>query len=692
MNPTVAGLPTKRALLIGIDEYAHLKALRGCTNDARAMDELLRTGFGFTHTTLLLDADATRAGMVGAFEQLIEETASGDIVVVYFAGHGSQLRDREGDEPSGMDSTIMPVDTARDESNPAGSIDITDDELFLFLQRLGNKTTAITVIVDACHSGTITRDATPSETISVRGVPADTRAPTTPSPIPVELWPLLRADGGTAAAPSGWLPMRDHYVVISGCRDDELSGELGLPQADGSLTYHGALTYFLTQTLQNVWPGATYRSVFEEVSAQVTAFRQGVQHPQLEGNIDRELFGMKDIPPMRYVRVASVAADSASITLAAGAAVGFTVGTTVGVYAPGTNSTVGVLPRALADVTDVRALDCTAVVRAEGRDGELTESCRAVVHSAGVSDLRRSVYVQLDPADAAAHGIAHGTRHDIDATPLLEAIGKSAFLRQVQAPTSDALVVRVWSSADAGTVPRWAITAADTLPVAPLKPLDDVGSVVHNLEILARQGLALALTNTNQQSAMMRARPSLTLLVARGDEPFQVAAAGPGGLPVIEEGCWVGLRVTNPHTTAVYISVLDFGLSGKIKPMFPPSGGSDSLAPGEPRDLFVRRGERWKFSLPPVYPYAADGELPVRNDGVETIKLFATSAPASFAFLEETVGVRDAALTKPSAIEQLFRSRMIATRDGDAETPLAPDDDWTTATVSFLVRRKPATP
>ncbi len=674
MSPDVANAPTKRALLIGIDEYTHINNLRGCKNDVRAMDEVLRTGFGFTHSTLLLDAEATRAAMVAAFERLIEDTAKDDIVVFYFAGHGSQLRDREGDEPSGLDSTLMPVDTARDPANPDRSIDITDDELFLFLQRLGNKTTAITVIVDACHSGTITRDATTDPTFSVRGMPADPREQSTPSPIPQELWPLLRGDSGTAGAPSGWLPMRDHYVVISGCRDEQLSGELGLPQADGTITYHGALSYYFTQALGNVWPGATYRSVFEEVAPQVTAFRQGKQHPQLEGNIDRELFGMKDIPPMRYVRVASVASEGTSITLAAGAAVGFTVGTTVGVYAPGTNSTTGALPRALADVTEVRALDSTAVIRAATRDGEITESCRAVVHAVGMGELRRSVHVRASDA------------HTEEAAQLTAAIDKSDLLRLVHEPASDTLSVCVWPPSRADEEPRWAIVAADALPIAPLKPLHDVVSVLRNLEILAQQGLALALTNANHLSAMARARPTLTLLAARGDEPFQVAATGPGGLPEIEEGTYLGLRITNPHIEPVFLSVLDFGLSGKVIPMFPPPGGIDSLAPGATIDLFVRKGERWTYSLPKVYPYAADGDLAVRNDGVETLKLFATSAPASFEFLEETVGLRAAPPALPSAIERLFRSRMITTRDAEPEQ-LSPEDDWTTATVSFILRR-----
>ena len=384
----------KRAVLIGINEYKYFNALEGCETDARSVDELLREQFGFEQTRLLLNADATRANILGAFDQLVSETQRDDVALIYYAGHGSQIRYREGDEPSGFDSTLIPVDSARDDAHPEMMREITDDEIFFFLQKLGNKTTAITVIVDACHSGTITRDASaPAGLGRVRGVPADTRAPTMPSPIPEELWPMLRGEAGAAASSDGWLPVRDHYVMLSGCRDAELSGELSLSYDDGTKVHHGALTYYLLQALGDVKPGATYRSVFESVAPNVTAFRQGIQHPQIEGRIDRELFGMKEIPPMRYVRVTSVAADGSTITLAAGAAIGLTPGTVVALSVAGTVSIDGQTTLALADVTSVRALESSATVRVDGRTGTITESARAVVQSVGLTDARRTVQV-----------------------------------------------------------------------------------------------------------------------------------------------------------------------------------------------------------------------------------------------------------------------------------------------------------
>ena len=734
-------VPMKRAVLVGINTYTYFNELEGCENDARTMDELLREQFGFESTRLLLNTDATRENILGAFNQLVSESKADDVALIYYAGHGSQIRDLEGDEPSGFDSTLIPVDSARDNARPELMREITDDEIFLFLQRLGNRTKAITVIVDACHSGTITRDVEDSTGLDrVRGVPPDMRVLTTPSPIPPELWPLLRGEAGgnevgsavanavastdgnpvssavgnalgnavgsavgsiavgsssavgSSAAGSEvgnvasetWVPVRDHYVMISGSRDTELSGELVLNNDDGTTTHHGVLTYWLTQALMEAQSGATYRSVYETVAPSVATFRQGKQHPQIEGRIDRELFGMKEIPPMRHVRVSSVAADKNSITLAAGAAIGFTAGTVVALFAPGTVNTEGQTPLAVADVTELRALDSTALIRGEGRTGDITESVRAVVQSVGLSDPRRTVQVVLDSKCGVPPDLVE---------KLKAALAQSAILRIVETPSLDTLSVRAWRAADAQSEARWAVTGADGTPVAPLKALADVTSVVRNLEILARQSLALALANGDAGSALGRARPTVQLLYRLGTEPFRVATPGAVGLPEFEESTQIGVRITNNHTAPVYLSLLDFGLSGKVTPMYPPKGASEPLAAAASIDLLVRDGEQWEFWLPEIYPYAADGSLPVRDDGIETIKLFATSSPASFEFLEEEEGVRSAG-DSISNIEMFFRQRTgavphAATREGrPVATPAPLLDDWTTVIAPFVMRRK----
>ena len=118
----------KWALLIGINAYPNLtkfEQLKGCVNDARLMAGVLKDRFGFPedHVTVLEEAEATRAGILAALDALAERAGTDDIVVLYYAGHGSQITDLEGDEPDGLDETIVPYDGVR-ESGP--NTDITD--------------------------------------------------------------------------------------------------------------------------------------------------------------------------------------------------------------------------------------------------------------------------------------------------------------------------------------------------------------------------------------------------------------------------------------------------------------------------------------------------------------------------------------------------------------------------------------
>nr|MCU0635330.1 caspase family protein [Gemmatimonadaceae bacterium] len=94
-------MPTRRALCIGIDDYPHLRKLEGCINDVRLMRSTLIDTFEFPEQqiTVLENAQATRQGMLDAFDALIAATGPDDVVVITYHGHGSQMTDQEFDEP-----------------------------------------------------------------------------------------------------------------------------------------------------------------------------------------------------------------------------------------------------------------------------------------------------------------------------------------------------------------------------------------------------------------------------------------------------------------------------------------------------------------------------------------------------------------------------------------------------------------
>ena len=106
-------------LLIGIEKYPNFGPewqLEGCANDVAVMRDALTTRFSFRddEITVLLDKQATRAGILAAMEALVRSTGKDDEVVFFYSGHGSQQTDgEEADEADGMDETLVPYDGGR---------------------------------------------------------------------------------------------------------------------------------------------------------------------------------------------------------------------------------------------------------------------------------------------------------------------------------------------------------------------------------------------------------------------------------------------------------------------------------------------------------------------------------------------------------------------------------------------------
>lgn len=73
------------------------------------------------------------------------DSRPGDSLWFSFSGHGSQIKDYNGDEADGMDETILPVDY-----KTAGHI--VDDDLYAIVRRI-TRGARLTVLLDACHSG-----------------------------------------------------------------------------------------------------------------------------------------------------------------------------------------------------------------------------------------------------------------------------------------------------------------------------------------------------------------------------------------------------------------------------------------------------------------------------------------------------------------------------------------------------------
>jgi hypothetical protein len=102
------------ALVVGVGRYKNKNVpdLEGPPNDANRFYGLLteENGYGFpaANVCLLLNEEATTANFRQAFDKgLVERVRPNDVAVIFFAGHGSQASDKDGDEVDGFDETLM---------------------------------------------------------------------------------------------------------------------------------------------------------------------------------------------------------------------------------------------------------------------------------------------------------------------------------------------------------------------------------------------------------------------------------------------------------------------------------------------------------------------------------------------------------------------------------------------------------
>ncbi len=150
ISPCVA---EDRALLVGIDTYWYASPLKGSKEDVKAMQRFIKKVWGYKdrQIRLLTDNKATKKGILKAFDNwLIKGSQPGDNVLFYYSGHGYYVWDDNNDENDGYDETLCPVET-----DATAKTMIRDDEIEARLRRL--KKRQVTIIVDACHSGTVTR-------------------------------------------------------------------------------------------------------------------------------------------------------------------------------------------------------------------------------------------------------------------------------------------------------------------------------------------------------------------------------------------------------------------------------------------------------------------------------------------------------------------------------------------------------
>ena len=233
---------TKRAIVIGLGEQQD-KAWNknNGDKDVPLVQGMLKSA-GFKSVTALVNRQATKTGIIGAFRKMAASCKQGDVVYVHYSGHGQQMTDVHNDEKDGLDECWIPSDAYRKASATYhGEKHLTDDELNVYLNAIRHKIGAkgkLLVVIDACHSGDGTRGDNDEV---VRGVEDTLVVDSLNGRGLYETFEMLKSlfmgdyDKEKIINDKA-KPLAARWITISACRSDQVNFEMKKP-AVGKLTY-----------------------------------------------------------------------------------------------------------------------------------------------------------------------------------------------------------------------------------------------------------------------------------------------------------------------------------------------------------------------------------------------------------------------------------------------------------------------
>ena len=242
---------TKRALVIGLGEQQD-KAWNKINGDKDVplVQGILKSA-GFRSVTTLVNRQATKSGIVGAFKKMTASCKQGDVLYIHYSGHGQQMTDVHNDEKDGLDECWIPYDAYRKASATYhGEKHLTDDELNVYLNAIRNKIGAkgkLLVVIDACHSGDGTRG---DDDEIVRGVEDTLVVDSLNTRGLYETFEAIKSffmgdNGKENVINTKAKPLAERWITISACRSDQVNVEMKSPTV-------GKLTYALWTELKNI--------------------------------------------------------------------------------------------------------------------------------------------------------------------------------------------------------------------------------------------------------------------------------------------------------------------------------------------------------------------------------------------------------------------------------------------------------
>lgn len=245
-----------QGLFIGLNYANTLSRLKGCINDVMNMSQFLTQRTSMECEVITDEShpmDATYQGILNRLTRFVNKCnrLKAEFVWIHYSGHGSYIRDMNGDEKDGCDECIVPSDYNTRSGISKSPRFIIDDQIYTILQGFNNPKCTVICVFDSCNSGTV---CDLGFTWSQQGR-------------------LLGRTGRGRLTPK--------VLSISGCMDNQLSYDT---------ESGGMLTVTLIQALERSISGShDQQEVLRQLVLQLTTIKVFSMIRQMQSTIDRML-------------------------------------------------------------------------------------------------------------------------------------------------------------------------------------------------------------------------------------------------------------------------------------------------------------------------------------------------------------------------------------------------------------------
>lgn len=627
--------PTKHALIVAIGNYPEESdwAPISSLNDIKLIQDAL-TKQGFTEFNILKDAEADKASIVKAINELTDRVEKGDIVVIHFSSHGQQIMDDNNDELDGFDEAIVAYGApAKYDALYKGENHLRDEELGALLDKLRTKMGPggdLLLFVDACHSGTPTRGPKNEEgKAKKRGGRAAMAPPGyVPNIQPGKEEGMLENRPFANTNPENLAPM----VVLSAAQANEVNYEYA---------NYGSLSLAISRSLDNLSPNFTYRALFSRIMKEMSLIAPK-QNPAMEGKVDRELFGGKAVVQDKYYTIYSLRGDY--INLNGGQLTGVHDGCKVAVYPAGT-----------VNVKKAEAVATGTVTGAEGTWASIRLDKK-------LEGSKNDYWVFITERTFGDQSVG------VEFDPSVSKNEKKAF--KMTMGTFDLMNYETEE-------PEFRLSVENNkwnmLRISDATVYNQGLSVEEVKEAIKAYAQGRFIKNLDLEEPGINVTFELVpAIISRGmvKEQLDIADFTENGIISFSTRDKTVIRVTNHGTEDVYFNIVDIQPDGYINAIAPTAdeqASSFKIAAGATKIL---DGKYVEFGA----PY-----------GTEVMKLFASTEPLDFSPIISSRGEKKAARSITNPIETLFQnSYHLGTRGAKAGT-LDVEAEVTTSTFTFKI-------